>query len=205
MPYAIVLIIVCLITAYIIIEKVKRGKDYIDNIPYLDENRNNVEKEEYENSSYYSGAKKANSRRKLIKGLDVSYTNIIKAYEYIDRDVRNKKEVVSAAEWLLDNLYLIEKEYKDIKHNMPNSYYKDLPIIDKGMLKGFPRIYSVALDIVSKTDGRVEEASIENYIEEYQTVFTFTSGELWALPIMLRIALIQNIGKVIEKMIFSQQ
>ena len=70
-------------------------------------------------------------------------------------------------EWFLDNLYLIEKEYKDIKHNMPNSYYKDLPVLDKGIMKGFPRIYSVALDIISKTDGRVEEASIENYVEEY--------------------------------------
>lgn len=205
MPYAIVLIIVCLIIAYIIIERVKRGKNYIDNIPYIDENPNNVQKDGYENSSYYSGPKKTNSRRKLIKGLDVSYANIIKAYEYIDRDVRNKKEVVSAAEWLLDNLYLIEKEYKDIKHNMPNSYYRDLPILDKGIMKGFPRIYSVALDIISKTDGRVEESSIENYINEYQSVVVFTSGELWALPIMLRIALIQNIGKIIEKMIFSQK
>ncbi|MBC8062787.1 MAG: cyclic beta 1-2 glucan synthetase [Clostridiaceae bacterium] len=205
MPYAIVLIIVCLIIAFIIIERVKKGKNYIDNIPYIDEDPNNVEKEGYENSSYYSGPKKSSSRRRLIKGLDASYINIVKAYEYIDRDVRNKKEVISAAEWLLDNLYLIEKEYKDIKHNMPNSYYRDLPILDKGLMKGFPRIYSVALDIISKTDGRVEESSIENYIQEYQSVVVFTSGELWALPIMLRIALIQNISKIIQKMIFSQK
>jgi len=60
MPYAIVLIIVCFIAAYIIIERVKRGKSYIDNIPYIDENRNNAEKEGYENSSYYLGPKKSN-------------------------------------------------------------------------------------------------------------------------------------------------
>jgi hypothetical protein len=54
--------------------------------------------------------------------------------------------VAPAAEWLLDNLYLIEKEYKHIKQNMPEKYYKNLPVIDRGIMKGYPRIYNIAVD-----------------------------------------------------------
>ena len=142
-----------------------------------------------------------NSRRKLIKNLDKSYYSLLKAYEYMDRE----KEIVPAGEWLLDNLYLIEKEYKDIKHNMPSRYYKDLPILAKGNMRGFPRIYNLALEIVTKTDGRVEEINIEALVKEFQNVEVLTCGELWVLPIMLRIALIQNIGVVVEKILFSQK
>ncbi len=201
MPYAVALI--CLIVVYIIGVKVRNK--YNEESSFLENNTNGIEKDDSENSSYYLGGKKTNCRRKIIKNLDKSYEGIIKAYEYIDREVRNKKEVLTAAEWLLDNLYLIEKEYKDIKHNMPNSYYRDLPVVNGGRMRGFPRIYIVALDIISKNDGRVEEHSIENYIMEYQKNTVLTSGELWALPIMLRIALVQNIGNVIEKMIYAQK
>ena len=45
----------------------------------------------------------------------------------------DKQDMVPAAEWLLDNLYLIQKEYKDVKYNMPESYYKNLPVISKGL------------------------------------------------------------------------
>ena len=104
-----------------------------------------------------------------------------------------------------DNLYLVEKEYKSIKYNMPQTYYKDLPVIYKGVMKGYPRVYHIAIEIVSHTDGRMDEHVIENFISAYQKNAVLTSGELWAIPIMLRIALIQNISKITEKIVKAEE
>jgi len=43
-------------------------------------------------------------------------------------------------------------------------------------------------------DGRVEAASLNGFIASYQSVETLKLGELWALPLMLRLALIEICG-----------
>ncbi|GAA0181782.1 glucoamylase family protein [Clostridium sediminicola] len=185
--------------------KNKNEENILDDIPSIDVKNEDLEKHALEISKEYSETKITNSRRKIIKSLDRSYKKILEGYEFIDRDVRNKREVVSAGEWLLDNLYLIEKEYKHIKQSMPEDYYNNLPVIDKGIMKGYPRIYHIAVEMVSHTDGKIEENTILRFIEAYQNNTILSSGELWALPIMLRIALIQNISKITEKIILAQK
>ncbi|KGM97083.1 NdvB [Clostridium botulinum] len=166
----------------------------------------NISKEELEKHASdianYPVTKYTNCRRKLIKSLDISYKKIIQGYEYIDKTIKEKKEVTPASEWLLDNLYLIEKEYKHIKYNMPKSYYKNLPVIKKGIMKGYPRIYHIAVEIVSHINTKIDENIIEGFIKAYQDNTILTSGELWALPIMLRIALIQNISKITDGLVY---
>ena len=178
----------------------------MEDVPTISVNKEDLEKHASQ-ISQYSGAvtRKSNCRRKLMKSLDKSYEEILKAYEYIDKEAKYKSEIVPAAEWMLDNLYLIEKEYKDIKHNMPASYYKGLPVIKKGILKGYPRAYYLAVELVSHTDGRVDENTIETFINAYQKNNMLAMGELWALPIMIRIALIQNISKIASNIIYAQE
>lgn len=154
-------------------------------------------------SSHYSSPKHAYKQRKLIRSLDKNYDEIIRSYEYINRELDGKRELVPAAEWLLDNVYLIEKEYKDIKYITSRDYFKNLPFIDDGIMKGYPRIYSIAEEIISHSDGRISEDEIETFISEYQKNTILLTGELWALPIMLRIVIIHNINKVVSRILFS--
>ncbi|ERI94105.1 glycosyltransferase family 36 [Clostridiales bacterium oral taxon 876 str. F0540] len=178
----------------------------MEDVPTISVNKEDLEKHAYEISQYYSKVtRRSNCRRKLMKSLDKSYEEILSTYEYIDKESKYKREVVPAAEWMLDNLYLIEKEYKDIKHNMPVSYYRGLSVIKKGILKGYPRIYHLAVELVSHTDGRADENSVETFLNAYQKNTMLTMGELWAFPIMIRIALIQNISKVACSITFSQE
>lgn len=176
-------------------------ENILEDIPSI-----NISKEELQKHASdianYSVTKHTNCRRKLIKSLDISYRKIIQGYEYIDKTIEEKKEVTPASEWLLDNLYLIEKEYKHIKYNMPKSYYKNLPVIKEGIMKGYPRIYHIAVEIVSHINTKIDEDIIEGFIKAYQDNTILTSGELWALPIMLRIALIQNISKITDELVY---
>lgn len=177
----------------------------MEDIPSIPIDAESLEKHATDIAKHYSTIKNTSCRKRVLHSLDKSYEKIIEGYYHIDKEVRNNKEVAPASEWLLDNIYLIEKEYKHIKHNMPKSYYKNLPVIGSGIMKGFPRIYHIATELVSHTQGKLNQDIIERFINSYQTVVVLTSGELWALPIMLRIALIQNIGKITENIVFSSK
>lgn len=208
MPYVYLLAILATsILLYVIIISFKNNADhFLDDVPYIDD----VENEKLENhavelSKYHRTIRKRSSRKSIIRRLDLSYESILRGYEYIDRDIRNNREIVPAAEWLLDNLYLIEKEYKDIKHNMSDSFFKDLPVIKKGSVKGLPRIYHISTELISHTDGKVDENIILSFINAYEKRNVLTSSELWALPTMLRIALIQNISRVVSGIVFAQR
>ncbi len=177
----------------------------MNDVPSLNVDKEGLEKHAGKISNEYSAAGRTNCRKKVIKSLKESYDKILECYLYIDKNFKNKRELVPAAEWLLDNLYLIEREYKDIIRSMPAHYYKNLPAIDQGIMKNYPRIYHIAVELVSHTDGRVDEDIIESFINAYQESTILTSGELWALPIMIRTALIQNIGIVCEKLVLSEK
>lgn len=197
-------LLILALSVYIFLSrKEDEGENILEELPNIYVNREELEKLAAQISVHYSETKKTNIRRKLMKSLDASFRKIMKGYEYIDKEIGNDGDILPAAEWLLDNLYLIEKEYKDIKDNMPESYYRNLPIMSKGIMKKYARIYQIAVEIVSHTDGIVDESTIETFINAYQKNIILTSGELWALPIMLRIALIQNITHIVEKIVYA--
>ena len=59
-----------------------------------------------------------------------------------------------------------------------------------------PRVYDIAKEIISHGDGRVKSESLTRFVKAYQTVTVLKIGELWAIPIMLRFALIENLRRV---------
>ncbi|MGA2611431.1 MAG: glycosyl transferase, partial [Terriglobia bacterium] len=97
------------------------------------------------------------------------------------------------AEWLLDNEYVIESTARDVQVNLPGRYYQELPALASEPYRGLPRIYGLARELVYHTDLRLDRENILAFIKAYQSVRTLTIGELWAVPQMLRIALIESI------------
>lgn len=207
MLYIIILAVFILILVFFMFSNKEEPdeKNIMEDIPVLNVSKGELEKHALEISNYDAVARKSNCRKMLMQSLDSSYKKILQGHDYIDKEIRNKKEIVQAAEWLLDNLYLIQREYKDIKNNMPQSYYKNLPVMTRGIMRGYPRIYYIAVELVSHSDGRVDEESVETFINAYQKNTILTSGELWAFPVMIRIALIQNISKITERITLAQK
>ncbi|WP_110968877.1 GH36-type glycosyl hydrolase domain-containing protein [Pseudomonas huaxiensis] len=101
-----------------------------------------------------------------------------------------------AVQWLLDNFYLVETHIRIAKRHLPRGYSLQLPRLDNGPSAGLPRVYDIALETISHGDGRVDAHSLSRFVEAYQQVSTLTLGELWAIPIMLRLALIENLRRV---------
>ncbi len=124
-------------------------------------------------------------------------------------DAATKGEALTAgAEWLLDNYHVVERHAAAIKKYLPIGYYKTLPKFTSGELKGFPRVYTLALEFIIHTDAVVQPQFAAHFIESYQKELELGSGEVWAFPIMLRFALLENLSRLTreaEKELFSRR
>ena len=110
--------------------------------------------------------------------------------------VSANRRVTPAAEWLLDNFYLIEEQIRTARRHLPRGYSRELPRLSQGPSAALPRVYDLALETISHGDGRVDAARLSRFVAAYQTVTPLKLGELWAIPIMLRLALIENLRRV---------
>lgn len=100
-----------------------------------------------------------------------------------------EETTTNSAEWLLDNMYVIKGSIEDIQKNLPKAFYRQLP----KLLNGLPRIYVIADTIVKGTAGKLSRESIATFLKSYQTIHPLKIGELWALPLMLKLVLIEAI------------
>ena len=107
-----------------------------------------------------------------------------------------KHRITPAAEWLLDNFYLIDEQIRTAKRHLPKGYSKELPRLAGGPSAHCPRVYDIALETVAHGDGRIDTEGLARFVAAYQTDTELTLGELWAIPIMLRLALIENLRRV---------
>jgi cellobiose phosphorylase len=112
---------------------------------------------------------------------------------------RSSRRVTPAAEWLLDNYFLVEENIRTARTHLPKGYSRQLPRLSSGQSSGLPRVYDIALETISHGDGRFDEQSLARFIVAYQTVVPLALGELWAIPIMLRLALIENLRRVASR------
>ncbi|AKU12173.1 beta-(1,2)-glucan production associated transmembrane protein [Azoarcus sp. CIB] len=113
--------------------------------------------------------------------------------------VTENRRITPAGDWLLDNFYLIEEQISTAKRHLPKGYSRELPRLDEGAAgesAGRPRVYDIALEAVAHGDGRVDTESLSRFVAAYQSVTALKLGELWAVPIMLRLALIENLRRV---------
>ncbi|AQS12000.1 N,N'-diacetylchitobiose phosphorylase [Clostridium saccharobutylicum] len=226
--------------------------------------------------------KKNNSyglRRNVLKELNEGFSNIYDNFKYFKKLSKSREKVLGAAEWLLDNIYLIEKEYRSIKKEMPIDYFKSLPSIEQlnddidkkkkynmndasksnnfgrennienGNYKyhneddnELPRIFVVAKNYIgnggkidgesfikyinktqeeslgvnldydnistslfAKEDNRANGETSANNINAANKEMAFRMGELWAFPLMIKIAIIINLSKHTNELVEFQK
>ena len=139
---------------------------------------------------------KVDPDQKLLSRLAENETILLDVHDLISEAVKANRQITPAAEWLLDNFYLIEEQIRTGKRHLPKGYSKELPRLLTGPSAGLPRVYDIAKEIISHGDGHVDPESLRRFVTAYQTITTLKIGELWAIPIMLRLALIENLRRV---------
>jgi cyclic beta-1,2-glucan synthetase len=104
------------------------------------------------------------------------------------------QSVSTAAEWLLDNSHIVQRHIGDVLDNLSAGFYEVLPVLEDGGLAGRPRIHEIAQEFVAHADSEVYERDIVEFLLGYQEVTPLTIAELWAMPLMIRLALVENLS-----------
>jgi cyclic beta-1,2-glucan synthetase len=111
-------------------------------------------------------------------------------------EAAERTEVGPAGDWFLDNYHVVQEHIREVRASLPGSYYRELPELIEGPLSGYPRAYEIAITIISHTEGRVDLDNTHNVVGAFQEIAPLRIGELWAIPAMLRLALIENVRRM---------
>jgi cyclic beta-1,2-glucan synthetase len=123
--------------------------------------------------------------------LEKSKEILTQTYRTLSTIVKSEKEISPASEWLLDNFYIIQEQMVQIGIDFPKNYHKNIPLLSKGEHIGFPRVYEIVLNLLTHTDNVLDKEVLTEYIKNYQDEEPLQIGEIWAIPIMIRLFLIQ--------------
>ena len=130
---------------------------------------------------------------------------ILRDFNRSTLSVKPNQHITPAAEWLLDNFYLIEEQMQLAKRHLPRVYSRELPRLANGPSAKLPRVYDIVLELISHVDAQVEAGPLSAFIAAYQTKNALKLGELWAIPIMLRLGLIENLQRVTSRLVIAQK
>ncbi len=125
---------------------------------------------------------------------------ILRDFNHLSLQIKPGKRITAAVEWILDNFYLIEEQIQIARRHLPKGYSQELPTLLKGPSAGLPRVYDLAFELISHVDAQIDEQPLRDFIAAYQTVTSLNLGELWAIPIMLRLGLIENLARISRRL-----
>ncbi|HVH29890.1 MAG TPA: glucoamylase family protein [Vicinamibacterales bacterium] len=137
--------------------------------------------------------RRGSSSRAHMRRLADAARTLRTVYTALTDDVRRGEPTSPAAEWLLDNFHVISAAIRDIRHDLPSSFYRRLPRITADEYAGEPRIYAMAVELIRRSAGRLDPQRLHRFISAFQTVTPLTMGELWAWPSALKAALLEQL------------
>ncbi|QVQ36972.1 DUF3131 domain-containing protein [Pseudochrobactrum algeriensis] len=133
---------------------------------------------------------------------------ILHAYRSSDAASRNGETITPAAQWLLDNYYVVDKSMQQARRDLPDKFLRQLPLAanihpDGAVSKntdasanlsteGLPRVFALAWLYVAHSDSGFSLKSLKALIDGFQSVEPLRIGELWALPSVIRFMLVEN-------------
>ena len=83
-------------------------------------------------------------------------------------------DVGPAGEWLLDNLPRVQEHIREVRESLPRGYYRELPELAAGSLAGYPRVYELAITLISHTEGRIDLENVSGFVGAFQEVAPLT-------------------------------
>jgi cyclic beta-1,2-glucan synthetase len=135
-------------------------------------------------------------RGRLLTRLDDSRLVLIDARERLSAASARGSDIGPAGDWLLDNHHVVEEHIREVRDSLPRGYYAELPELVSGTLAGYPRVYEIATTLISHTEGRIDQENVANFVRAFQEITPLAIGELWAIPAMLRLALIESVRRM---------
>jgi cellobiose phosphorylase len=139
--------------------------------------------------------------RPLLADAENSGRTLENAYTLLASDPNRKGLPTPGDEWLLDNYHIVHDTVAEIEVDLPRSYYLQLPRLGEGPWRGYPRVYAAVREMLLHTDGIVDTLNVDAFVRSYQSALPLNLGELWAVPAMIRLALVENLASLAQALL----
>lgn len=143
-----------------------------------------------------SAAPQRRRRPRLLTRLNGTRRILDDARARLSVEAARDRDVGPAGEWLLDNFFVVHEHIQEVHESLPRGYYRELPELAGGPLAGYPRVYELATTLIAHTEGRVDLENVDLFVSAFQQIAPLSIGELWAMPAMLRLGLIENVRRM---------
>ena len=137
--------------------------------------------------------RRARRPRKHLRRL-IEHSNALrKLYTELAADVRAGEPPSPAAEWLLDNFFVVTAAARDVWRDLPAEFVRRLPRVASDDYAGQPRVYALASELIRLSALRLDAQRLQRFITAFQSVTPLTMGELWAWPSALKLVLVEHV------------
>lgn len=143
--------------------------------------------------------------RPLLPRLDESSDQLDAAYTFLSSVGRGDTQPVASEQWLRDNHHVVQDQVREIRQDLPRRYYLQLPKLADGPFQGHPRIYVLARELIRHTAGRIDIQTVVEFVTAYQRSSPLSIGETWAVPIMLRLALVEELRRLADGVVTARE
>lgn len=111
------------------------------------------------------------------------------AYNHFDQAAKSHAGVPVTAEWLLDNYYVLEQALREVKNDLPRDYFARLP-----KLQGHWTRVQIIASALLHDSARLDIDQIKQFIRTFQDTTILQVGELWGLPLLLRLVVMETLA-----------
>ncbi|MBU4494603.1 MAG: cellobiose phosphorylase [Acidobacteria bacterium] len=122
------------------------------------------------------------------------------AYHHFEEVNKEKIAISQATEWVLDNFYVIEQAICQVREGMPAEYYRRLPQVALDGQENVARIYFLSAALASAIESSLDVDQLNRFIQAYQKVDALKIGEVWALPLMLRLSMLETLATALANL-----
>jgi len=123
-----------------------------------------------------------------------------KAYRYYENNSQTGENTSGAAEWILDNYFVIKQALRQVEEGLPTDFYRNLPKVDVAGRK-LPRVYSLAYALTQFSQNHLDMDRLRDFVADFQSIVTLKIGEIWALPLFLRLSILEFFVGALTRMI----
>ena len=141
----------------------------------------------------------------LLPRLEEGSKRLEAAYQFLSGIARTDPQPVASEDWLRDNYHLVQDQIREVRQDLPRKFYLELPKLADGPYRGYPRVYLLARELIAHTAGRFDVETLVDFTAAYQRVATLSIGETWAIPIMLRLGLVEELCRLVDGVVSARR
>ena len=106
-----------------------------------------------------------------------------------------------AAEWLLDNDYLVQRTATQLGEHLPEGFTSLLPALAGGHPPEGPRVWAVARGLLQASGLQITLSATTRFVDAYQRHAPLTIAEVWAFPTMLRLVCLELLTTALARLV----